>query len=299
MSWLFSRVLVAEYLEDISLDGEQSAPLNGSNIPQAYCAPDKMKAYSRVSRFGMMFKPLMESLGGELLMLYLADFHVRTSPPPEKEKGSPEKKVQCGNTWRELLARYDPDTLSWKTVQCSLLEEWEQSLETWSRWGSMRSGECFRQPMLAQIIYEKESGFSERTPNNLDFFHTPNTTGMDGGSNSRRALKKRMEMWPTPTVDCVEGGEQSSRVEKNDSGGYLIRKLNKPDMTYGAKLSDAVLFEEKKNREVDGGKLNPDWTEWLMGWPIGWTGLRPLEMVKSPSLRQLLSPCSNKDLRIE
>ena len=28
--------------------------------------------------------------------------------------------------------------------------------------------------------------------------------------------------------------------------------------------------------EVVGGKLNPDWTEWLLGWPIGWTGSKPL-----------------------
>jgi hypothetical protein len=32
--------------------------------------------------------------------------------------------------------------------------------------------------------------------------------------------------------------------------------------------------------EVVGGPLNPDWTEWLMGWPIGWTDLRPLAMDK-------------------
>jgi hypothetical protein len=27
-----------------------------------------------------------------------------------------------------------------------------------------------------------------------------------------------------------------------------------------------------------GGMLNPAWVEWLMGWPIGWTELQPLEM---------------------
>lgn len=27
---------------------------------------------------------------------------------------------------------------------------------------------------------------------------------------------------------------------------------------------------------VAGGKLNPEWTEWLMGWPMGWTDLKPL-----------------------
>jgi hypothetical protein len=30
----------------------------------------------------------------------------------------------------------------------------------------------------------------------------------------------------------------------------------------------------------DGGQLNPDWVEWLMGWPIGWTDLKPLAMDK-------------------
>jgi hypothetical protein len=28
------------------------------------------------------------------------------------------------------------------------------------------------------------------------------------------------------------------------------------------------------------GKLNPDWVEWLMGVPIGWTSLEPLEPVE-------------------
>jgi hypothetical protein len=32
--------------------------------------------------------------------------------------------------------------------------------------------------------------------------------------------------------------------------------------------------------ETLGGQLNPTWVEWLMGWPIGWTDLKPLEMDK-------------------
>jgi hypothetical protein len=31
----------------------------------------------------------------------------------------------------------------------------------------------------------------------------------------------------------------------------------------------------------NGGKLNPTWTEWLMGWPLEWTDLKPLVMDKS------------------
>ena len=81
MSWLYSRVLVEEYLGDISLDGEQSVQLSGNPTQQAYCAPDKMTDFSRLSRFGMTFKPLTENLGEELLTLYLEDFRAKICQP--------------------------------------------------------------------------------------------------------------------------------------------------------------------------------------------------------------------------
>jgi hypothetical protein len=272
MSWLFSQALVEEYLGDISLDGEQSVQSNGKPTQQAYCAPDKMTKFSRLSRFGMMFKPLTENLGEELLMSYLGDFHAKTSVQLEGGLESPEKEAQCGNTWRELLAKYNPDTALWKTAQCSLIEDLELSLETWPRWGSMRNGECYRQPMLAQITLENGFGLSERIPNNIDFFHTPCTTGIDGGSNSRKALKKRMETYPTPNAK-------------------MYRNLN---------YNKELCFKRAEKHQTDlamvsvmqfGGQLNPAWVEWLMGWPVQWTELKPLEMDKSLCAQQPLGDC--------
>jgi hypothetical protein len=78
MSWLFSQALVEEYLVDTSLDGEQSAPLSGNPTQQAYCALDKMTVFSRLSRFGMTYKPLTANRGEELLTLYRAAFHAKT-----------------------------------------------------------------------------------------------------------------------------------------------------------------------------------------------------------------------------
>jgi hypothetical protein len=83
MSWLFSQALVEEYLGENSLDGEQSVPLSGNNTQLAYLPQDKMTDFSRLSQFGMMFKPLTESLGEELLMLFQADFHAKTYPQQE------------------------------------------------------------------------------------------------------------------------------------------------------------------------------------------------------------------------
>ncbi len=40
------------------------------------------------------------------------------------------------------------------------------------------------------------------------------------------------------------------------------------------------------------GQLNPEWVEWFMGWPIGWTELKPLAMDRFLEWQQQHSPCS-------
>ena len=209
MSWLFSQVLVEEYLEENSLDGEQSVPLNGSNTQQAYCAPDKMMDFSKVSQSGMTFKPLMESLGKELLMSYLAGFHAKISQPQEKVQGLTVSGQECGNKWQELLAKYDPNTFLWRTPQCLLEEDLEPYLVIWPRWGSMRNGECFQQPKLEQSIEGKGSGL----------WPTPTTPSGGGELRGIRCIQKRIEEWnshssfdqPEP-IRMVDG--VASRVDR-------------------------------------------------------------------------------------
>jgi hypothetical protein len=263
MSWLFSQVLVEEYLGDIFLDGEQSVPLSGNNTQQAYCAPDKMTKFSRLSRFGMTYKPLTEIRGEELLTLYLAGFHAKTLAQQEKAQELTENDQVCGNTWQGSLARLDPNTSLWKTAQCSLFEDLELSFQTFPRWGLMQNGALYPLPILVQTISEKEYGLE---PNNETFFHTPNTTGMDGGSNSRKALKKRLE-WPTPT--CHLAKETNAPSEKNRDTPSIISQI----------------YMQQPKTPI-GGKLNPQFVEWLMGWPLGWTDLKPLETDKFLCVQQ-------------
>ena len=164
MSWLFSQALVAEYLGENFSDGEQSVPLNGKPIPQAYCAPDKMMGFSRLSRFGMTYKPLEESRGEELLTLYLAGFHAKTSQLQEKVSESMESEAECGEKWRGSFTKYDPDSSMWRTHQCSLLGDLEPFSETWPQWGLMRNGECWEQTTLERTIGENEFGCWLPTP---------------------------------------------------------------------------------------------------------------------------------------
>lgn len=39
------------------------------------------------------------------------------------------------------------------------------------------------------------------------------------------------------------------------------------------------------------GQLNPEWVEWFMGWPIGWTELKPLAMDRFQEWQRQHSPC--------
>ena len=46
-------------------------------------------------------------------------------------------------------------------------------------------------------------------------------------------------------------------------------------------MNNATMHSSKRTPGSGvGGSLNPLWVEWLMGWPIGWTDLRPLGMDK-------------------
>ena len=239
MSWLFSRVLVEEYLQENSLDGEQSALSNGNHIPQAYCAPDKMTDFFRLSQFGMTFKLLTDDLGKELSMSSVVDFHVKTLVRQEMAQELTENEAECGEKWQGSFVKWDRDLSLWKTHQCSLLGDLEPFLETWPQWGLMRDGECWEQRTLEQTIRGTEFGLSQK--------------------------------WPTPDASCGQRGTQPNWTPKRKSGHHAQYTINQ-----------AVRDMEQSN----GGKLNPMWVEWLMGWPMGWTDLKPLEMDKSHSAPQ-------------
>ena len=44
-----------------------------------------------------------------------------------------------------------------------------------------------------------------------------------------------------------------------------------------------------------GGRTNPEWVEWLMGWPMSWTDLRPLATDRFRTWLRGLSPTSGED----
>ncbi len=201
------------------------------------------------SQSGMTSKPLTEILGEGLSMSSAAASHARISVLLVKGQELMAPDPGFGQNLPESLAKYDPDSHSWKTHQHSLLGGLAEFSGPWPRWGTMRSGELF--PLLTPVLrtYVKESGF----------WHTP--IASDWGQrrisvNSRGEPKLAMQalLFPSGNPPCLE--KQREFVKQARKQIASTSSIN------------------------HGGRLNPDWTEWLMGWPTGWTGADPLGMGK-------------------
>ena len=262
MSWLFSQALVEAFSEANSLDGAPFAPSSGTPMPPAFLW--RVKTTAAWSRFpsGMTCKPLTDDHGEALLKWFLAASHAPTYPSPDEVPVSTARRPACGSTWPESLAKFDPNTSSWRTAQRLLFEDSTESLETFPRWGLMRGGELWALSTPERLTEENGSGL----------WPTPRTTGLDGGSNSRKAAKAR-GMWPTPTADDANNVTRISGQFQS-----LTRKVQMfptptcQDASNNGGKSQKLRNTKPLNAEV-GGALNPMWVEWLMGWPLGLTDL--------------------------
>ncbi len=97
-------------------------------------------------------------------------------------------------------------------------------------------------------------------------------------------------LWPTPAARDCKGTNSLKHLKTGNHIGQLpnIVKLF-PTPTTGVgfcggtgnfqqlqKLKEDGIITEEERRNMsqgNGGKLNPEWVEWLMGYPTGWTDL--------------------------
>ena len=232
MSWLFSQALVVEYLGENFLDGEQFVPLNGKLTQQAYCAPDKMTDFSRLSQFGMTYKPLTESRGEELLTLYLEDFRAKIYPQLEMEKDLTESEVDYGKRWGGLLAKLDQDSSLWRTPQCSLIMDSTECLQTFPNWGLMRDGVLWEQTMLAHPIEGNDFGW-----------------------------------WPTPVASDYMTGQTNGITY---TGKRFVRTSHKTGTEFGAKLTSAYRLMTGNHLPANFSEWMMGWPQdWTELKPVG------------------------------
>jgi DNA (cytosine-5)-methyltransferase 1 len=164
-------------------------------------------------------------------------------------------RVTCGRGFETPLADYDPDTQCWKMYgdislwgDCPLLVNLPTS-------GMTRNGVLFPQPAWEPIT-DAIGSSSWPTPTVDD------ASNVNPKPNRFRGLVATVNqtMWPTPTFGKLAGGTGGmQQIEAQ----YLAGNINAE--------------ERRAMRAGNGGKLNPMWVEWLMGFPAGWTDLEDSE----------------------
>lgn len=219
-----------------------------------------------------------------------AGSRARTLAGQEIEPEWTGREVAYGRKSPVLWASYDHASSSWRMSQVclvALLSDQANGLaecsETWPRSGTMRNGIAYQLPPLAPLISETASGLlptpvkydaTPGGPNNhykglgWSAKHSPTSLrwptprandalkrGNFDLSNKRNGLAAAAKLWPTP----------NSRDWKDTTARSSLRAV---DQGFQLTLGRAVHVSNPVS-----GALNPNWTEWLMGFPIGWTGL--------------------------
>ena len=206
----------------------------------------------------------MEPLSGQ--MSFAEDFLAKTSASPGAEPELTAPDPVFGPSSTESFAYFDRDMSSWRTSQVSLLEGLDEFSETWPRAGTTLSGTAYPlRPSAPRTSVTESSWLPTPTAQSYGSNQSPSS-----GAAVRLSLESmaRRNLWPTPKAS--PSGPDYARANRARSGGD--------------DLATRVARETP-------GQLNPTWVEWLMGWPLGWTDLKPLGTDKFRSWRQQHGDC--------
>jgi hypothetical protein len=95
------------------------------------------------------------------------------------------------------------------------------------------------------------------------------TSNIQARGTDRGKLEERVALWPTPTVAHVVRRNHDEPIEKYQQRVKDYEEGRAKGIP-GKSLGVAVRI---KNDNQDGGTLNPNWVEWLMGYQTGHTDL--------------------------
>lgn len=227
---------------------------------------------------------------------------------PESGPELTESGPGCGPNSPESFAWFDRNTCSWRMSQRLLFEGFPEFLGTWPRSGSMRNGIAFPlRPLVPRIDaggslslptpranergqYQRDGGQKGKERLTLTglaaqgLLPTPSATdGERGGvitpGMTGMSLPQFVNTYlPTPTATV---GSHGGRItpKKGRRGGNLIEALSQ--IMYPTLRADGrdnaggtnSRRTAKANGTYFGRTLNPQFVEWLMGFPLGWTDL--------------------------
>jgi len=309
MSYIYLQEQGEESLADSYLDIPQYVLSKLKNTQDKYYCSDNETESCQSFQSGTTFAHSTVDRGEEQLTFWQEDFHAKTLVQQVKEQELPEHVRDCGKSMRKLLTKYGLALSLPKTHHCFALGDLELSSKTWPRWGMMLDGACWELGMSVRRTKETECG-SWPTPLRSDWKRR-------GPNSKQQGLpeKVRLQTWPTPCTRDYKGANAPEGLIRKDGksrmdqlsnavayGGNKIQQtyptprcfMHKDALTDRGKSNLGEVINEKEQM-TKTGQLNPAWVEWLMGWPIGWTDLKPLETDRYRNVQQWHSEFYHKD----
>lgn len=198
-------------------------------------------------RFTMTSAVSMARSGAVQLMLWPEGFPAKTSAAQAKAQGlSKARSRACGSRCLEWSASASQLTSSLRTRRCSVHGDSTLSSKDLPASGLMRRGTLYPQPTSVRHISESGCGY----------------------------------LLPTPTVQDASNNGGPSQLRRNSLPLNVVAKFPTPTARNCVSNCPSELQRNEPSLSVQvagvGGKLNPRWVEWLMGWPIGWVSLDAL-----------------------
>jgi len=297
MSWHYLQGQEGESLGGCCTGGEPLPPLRSKTTHAEFFCNGKLTESYLDSLSGTTSAPSMEGPGEVKSMLSPVDFLAKTSVPLAREPELQASGVAFGAKWLELSVRFDLATHSWRTAHSLFPEDSTECLPTLPRSGMMRSGQCWELMMSERPTEGKESGFWP-TPTKSDHKGSGPTIERKDGKMRGDRLDYAVEQGlrgGTKTRQTFPTPQASDHITKRTSDNWMAKGrqnycLSNPEVqaTWATPQSrdfrtgqESRWEDKNKTRNLNdqvAGQLNPDWVEWLMGWPIGWTDLKPLAM---------------------
>ena len=297
MSEAFSVALVESILDLKPRGSEPVGLLSGNPTAKA-----SLESTGLAFPFTETSPPLTSEQSSQLMSLSVAS-PASHSVTPEKEKAQPTKGG-FGPSLRELFRKPGQLTLLSKTSQDSSAWTMEQSWEKYwkdSKAKVIQRSDLYLLKLPALERHTAEKGFSSwPTPTTADTF-TGNlkSTQQKPGSMHSVNLSQAVMMWPTPSVmyvrtDVRKPGEHSKAARKGGCRNLReeVQKWPTPttrDWKDGTSIGSAPvngLLGRAVEPTKTKGSLDPAFSEYLLGFPQGWSVLKLSEMPSSPKSRE-------------
>ncbi len=202
------------------------------------------------------------------------DFHAKIYQSPESNQELTERAAAYGQSALEFLGKFDHVTQSLKTSQRCLVETMGDGFSEYSgtfpRSGMMQNGTVYRLETLCPLRRERPtngigSGLFATPTEKANMWQTlvsddaVNRTKGKYNNRGEPKLSAQVKMYPTPTTRDHKDGSAKSCANVPANG-----------------LLGRVAVEG-----TESGSLNPQFVEWLMGYPMDYTRVELLPESKT------------------